>query len=243
MYYNKLTGRQIDDDSIVNITSTGIVVFNGTTWEFIPSEYLADTVPETIISNLSYEKYIRPINELSTKENISAEKIMTRYEYSVGLDYSFKKAQTTEAAIVSSDEIEVGVNKQTIFKITDKTSDYSSIEYYLIDGISAYPILPYGTKRIENEKLFRLLPTRFEINTDEEQIVKTNGEVTTIEIAELDYADTNTISYSPKETGIYYPQNNKIRIKAILRSYDTSKAAPEILNITIEQYDKIQEAI
>lgn len=243
MYYNKLTGRQIDDESIVNITSTGIVVFNGTTWEFIPSEYLADTVPETVVSNLSYEKYIRPINELSTKENISAEKIMTRYEYSIGLDYSFKKAQTAEAAIVLSDEIEVEINKQTIFKIADKTSDYSSIEYYLIDGVSTYSILPYGIKRIENEKLFQLLPTRFEINASEEQVIKTNGEVTTVDITELDYTNINTISYYPKETGIYYPQNNKIQVKAILRSYDISKAPPEILNITIEQYDKIQEAI
>lgn len=243
MYYNKLTGRQIDDESIVNITSTGIVVFNGATWEFIPSEYLADTVPETVVSNLSYERYIRPINELSTKENISAEKIMTRYEYSIGLDYSFKKAQTAEAAIILSDEIEVEINKQTIFKIADKTSDYSSIEYYLIDGVNTYSILPYGIKRIENEKLFQLLPTRFEINANEEQIIKINGEATTIDITELDYTNINTISYSPKETGIYYPQNNKIQIKAILRSYDISKAPPEILNITIEQYDKIQEAI
>ena len=168
---------------------------------------------------------------------------MTRYEYSIGLDYSFKKAQTAEAAIVLSDEIEVGINKQTIFKIADKTSDYSSIEYYLIDGVNTYSILPYGIKRIENEKLFQLLPTRFEINANEEQIIKINGEATTIDITELDYTNINTISYSPKETGIYYPQNNKIQIKAILRSYDISKAPPEILNITIEQYDKIQEAI
>ena len=240
MYYNKLTGRQINDESIVNITSTGIVVFNGSTWELIPNEYLSNDVPETVVSDITYEKYICPINELKTKNNIAVEKTMTRYEYSIGLDYIFSKAQMADTAVFLSEKIDTEPNKQTIFKINDKTSDFSSIEYYMIDGIETIPIVPYGMNQIQNEKIFPLLSTRFEIDNEKERIVKVNGEVANIEISDLNAADINTISYYPKnENGIYSPKNNKIQIKAILRSYDTSKAAPEILNITVEQYDKI----
>ena len=242
MYYNKLTSRHIDDDSVVNITSTGIIVFNGSTWELISNEYLSTTVPKTISSDLTYEKYIRPINELATKESITAEKSMARYEYSIGLDYEFKKAQMAETAAFLFEKIEIEPNKQTIFKIKDKTSDYSSIEYYLIDGTKTYPILSYGTKMIQNEKIFPLLDTRFEIDTTQETIIRSDGDVTTIDRSELDTTKTNTISYYPKDAGIYYPTNSIIQIKAILRSYDTNKAAPEILNITVEQYDRLQEA-
>lgn len=221
---------------------SGIVIFDGSTWEFIPDEYLSTKINKEVSSDLTYEKYIKPINELETKPVGSKELKMTRYEYSIGLDYSFSKATIAENAAFISEKINIESGIKTIFKIKDKTSEYSSIEYYLIDGINTYPILPYETKKIENEKLFSTLSTRFEIDENKEKIIKTNNEITDIMIEDLDYQNTNTISYYPKDLNTeYYPENKEIQIKAILRLYDTNKSAPEILNIIVEQYDQKKE--
>lgn len=221
---------------------SGIVVFDGSTWEFIPDEYLSTKINKEISSDLTYEKYIKPINELETKPIDSKELKMTRYEYSIGLDYSFSKATIAENAAFISEKINIESGIKTIFKIKDKTSEYSSIEYYLVDGINTFSILPYGTDKIENEKLFSTLSTRFEIDEDKEKIIKSNNEIINTEIEDLDYQNINTISYYPKDiTAEYYPENKEIQIKAILRLYDIEKSAPEILNIVVEQYDQKKE--
>lgn len=223
---------------------TGIVIFDGSTWEFLPNEYLSTQAISTVTSDLVYEKYIKSINELETKEVTTEELKLTRYEYSIGLDYSFSKANIAEAAAFLSEKINITPDIKTIFKIKDKTSEYSSIEYYLVDGVNSYPILPYGTQKIKNEKIFVGVSTRFEIDENQEQIIKVNGETVNISIDELNQEDINTISYYPKDlTTEYYPVNKEVKIRAILRSYDKSKAAPEILSIIVEQYDQAEGVI
>ena len=240
--YNKMTNRKIRDDSIVSTTATGIVIFDGATWEFIPNEYISDTISEAVTTDIEYEKYIRPINELTTKTKIEEKAEITRYEYSIGLDFSFGKAQVADNAIFLSDKITVEAEKQTVLKAIDKTSETSSIEYYIVDGINTYPILPFNVEQVISEKIFPGIPLRFEADESKEQVIRINGEISNISLEELNATDINTISYYPKEnSSIFVPQNSEIQVKIILRTYDKTKAAPEVLNITIEQYDRIQE--
>lgn len=160
------------------------------------------------------------------------------YNYCFGID-SIKVSYNSISNIgcFVSNIINIGdISKDT--KITLVASDYmpeyTSIEYYIIDGNKTIPILNNNINFIEKELLFPNLPTRFEVKDNIYTIYK-NFESTNLKLSEIDFSDKNnryTISYEPVKED-YIPEHSEIKVKAILRQYREDCGAPYIKTISL----------
>ena len=102
----------------------------------------------------------------------------------------------------------------------------------MIDGFTETPILPKEITKIEHEKRFIGLPSRF--NGTDFIYYKNKKETDKNDIAIDD--SLYTVSYIPTEDSHYYtPSNPEIKIKIILRLYEKDAAAPYVENVTIKQ--------
>ena len=123
---------------------------------------------------------------------------------------------------------------KVILNASDYMPEYTSIEYYIIDGNKTMPILNSNVSYIEKELLFPNLPTRFDIKNNVYTIYK-NYEATNLKLSDLDFSNKNikyTISYEPVKTD-YIPENSNIKVKAILRQYRDDSGAPYIKSISL----------
>ena len=129
-------------------------------------------------------------------------------------------------------------------EVSDNYGEFSSIEYFIMDGDMEIPLLPVNEKFVYNERIFPEDELRFTVDDDlySEGIfaIKKNGLVinsTIDEIKDLYDADY-CVSYQPiKEVYSYTPINNSIRVKAIIRIFgDTLDTIPYIKTISIRKY-------
>ena len=160
------------------------------------------------------------------------------YNYCFGID-SIKISYNTISNIgcFVSNIINIGEitdASKVILNASDYMPEYTSIEYYIIDGNKTIPILNSNVSYIEKELLFPNLPTRFDIKNNVYTIYK-NYEATNLKLSDLDFSDKNvkyTISYEPVKTD-YIPENSSIKVKAILRQYRDDSGAPYIKSISL----------
>lgn len=118
--------------------------------------------------------------------------------------------------------------------------DISNIEFYIIDGIKEYPILPIETERVK-EKLFYNLDTRFTIDKTKEIIIYKNNEATSLSLDDINSLDFNsnvyTIEYTPAiQHQIYNPTQDNIKVKLIQRIYNDNDIPANIIAMTILKY-------
>ena len=129
-------------------------------------------------------------------------------------------------------------------EVDDNYGEFSSIEYFIMDGDMEIPLLPVNEKFVYNEKIFPEDELRFVVDEDlySEGIfaIKKNGLVINSTIDEVNnlYDADYCVSYQPiKEVYSYTPINNSIRIKAIIRIFgDTLDTIPYIKTISIRKY-------
>lgn len=165
------------------------------------------------------------------------------YIYNFGIDeIKIGQSSIEDTAAFVSNEIEVGIlNKEEYIQITSQYSCINdSIEFYIIDGTEAKPILPIGEEKVIDEKIFYGLRTRFSIDEKEDIVIKKNGIITdtTLEQAINSNEGGYTVTYTPINAHSVIPSNNHIKIKAILRLYDKTTAPPHIKSITIKKYGR-----
>jgi len=166
-------------------------------------------------------------------------KDIKRYTYGFGIDslkISYNKI--TDTACFVSDKIFIGdINDSNYISIdaNDYHPEYTSIEYYIIDGSKTVPILNRNTTYIEHELLFPNMSTRFSIADNSAYTIYKNFQITNLKLDEIDFTDKNikyTISYKPVVTQ-YKPENKYISIKVILRKYQDDVSSPYIKYINV----------
>lgn len=196
--------------------------------------YINDDPPEEITNPI---EPIRPI-----APSIPEKEYKTKYSYFFGLDsIEFTKQSINENMCFISKDINIGFLKENeyieISSIYNEGYD-GSIEFYIIDGSDIKPILPVETDKVYNEKVFNGLKPRFIIDELEEVIIKENGYIVdkSIEQAINNIDGKYTITYMPIDPYSIKTNNENIKIKVIIRSYNLNQQLPYIKNITIRKY-------
>lgn len=117
-------------------------------------------------------------------------------------------------------------------------SEYSSIEFFIIDGSETIPILEENQKLIQKERLFQGILPIFPVDTAEPVEVFKDNALTSIKITDA-ISKTDglyTVTYTPTEGWKYRPKSDKIKVKIIMRLYDKYSEAPTVSKVNIKQF-------
>jgi hypothetical protein len=166
----------------------------------------------------------------------------TRYNYLFGLDKLdvCKVLNNNNCCMISKDIYvgDMGTNDYIQFDAQYNVNDYSSIEFYIIDGQIVAPIMSTGDKQVFNEKIFYGLPTRFSVDTTKPIQIKKNGVLIDMDLEkaiksnDADY----TVSYTPLNAWAYTPVNSNIKLKVIMRLYDINEANPYLVSARFKKF-------
>ena len=238
MYRNKLTKALIKDDVIISDTEEGITLFDNGKWVFIQAKDLEHVQPNDMTSVAAQgttEESSRITDVVTPADNLKLTNKIINYTYYFGLSEisACKKEYYNTCAYLSS-PIDITIGRPVVLKALFSEGDNGSIEFNIIDGIEEIPILPDGVKEIYNEKLFYGLSPRFKANGDysiyrDFIYIGTN-------MNDINFNENNiyTISYQPMSAAYTYkPKHDSIRIKAIMRMYDTNVAPPQINSMRV----------
>lgn len=173
---------------------------------------------------------------------------VTKYIYVFGVDdVTANLLMLNNNCYFLSETINTGhFNKDDYLQIyvTDNIGEFSSIEYFIVDGDIEVPILPINEKYIYNERIFPETDLRFNILDDllSYGVIKIKKDGMSIDASLDDVADkydaTYSISYIPgSNVYSYTPINDSVRVKAIIRYYgDVIDTIPYIETINIRKY-------
>lgn len=179
-----------------------------------------------------------------TTESSDSEKAISKFSYHFGIDeIYFDEVILDNNMCFISEDIDIGsLDKDEYIQLsaTYDSGDNGSIEFYILDGSEARPIMPIEDSIVINEKIFYGLIPRFSIDESEEMIIKKNGSVMDISLnnAIKSNEDGLTITYTPLDAYNLIVNNYTIQVKAILRTYDKTVKAPSIKNISIRKYGR-----
>jgi hypothetical protein len=167
---------------------------------------------------------------------------VNEYSYNFGIDsVVFSHATTNSDMCFVSDKISIGtLDDDGYIQLSSEynTGGNGSVEFYILDGSEVKPILPIETEIVIDEKIFYGLNTRFSIDEDNKVTIKKNGIPLDITLSQA--INTNdsgyTITYTPLNPYKIELNNATIRIKVILRTYDTNLEAPFVKSMSINKY-------
>lgn len=129
--------------------------------------------------------------------------------------------------------------------VSDHTGEFSSIEYFIVDGDMEIPLLPVGEQYVYNERIFPESDLRFTVDDDLHSLgimkIKREGLAieTTLDDALTQYDAKYCVSYHPlaSECYNYTPINDSVRVKAVMRLYGTTiDTIPYIRSINVRKY-------
>ena len=188
----------------------------------------------------------------TTKKTYKAapENIMTvtKYIYVFGIDkIDVGLIDFNNDCYFMSETIETGKFNEGDYlqlQVNDNYGEFSSIEYFIVDGDIEIPILPVNEQYVYNEKIFPENDLRFAIDDDLYAKgvinIKKDGLIinTTLDDIRDSYDATYCVSYQPvSDCYNYTPINDSIRVKAIIRIFgDTVDTVPHIKSISIKKY-------
>lgn len=126
----------------------------------------------------------------------------------------------------------------------DNFGEFSSIEYYIVDGDMEIPLLPIQEKLVYNERIFPEESLRFTVDDDLHSAgtfnVKRDGMSinSTYDDIKAEYDAKYSVCYQPTSNCYNYtPINNSIKIKTVIRIYgSTIDTIPYIKSINIRKY-------
>ena len=236
MYINLLTDDYIPDEEIIREDDSGLTYFENGSWKFLEKREYGKTS-----DNGGSSKVRTTVIKDSTGKVVSASSDSTKtttyrfYTNYFGLNEfklenrEFKRtsgAVTNDIAVKPGDPLKLHADFDCDKRV--------SVEFSILDGSKESPILPAGTDKVENEKMFFGLPQRFS-GTD--KAYYRNMEASEEPSGE-DFADgaTYTVSYTPSSAAYEVtPEHDSVRVKIIFRVYDADAKMPEVSNIWLEQ--------
>lgn len=193
---------------------------------------------EEVISRI-HEGETEVYNNSFNKDNL-LEKSM--YNYIFGIDTIDIKLieQETDSCFIS-DNINIGEladNEYIQLHVEEILDEDATIEYSILDGDIEIPALPYGCKKIKNERLFSGLDLRFNQPYSEDIVIKKDGLTTNISLDDAKNQILNrfSIDYFPGDIYNYKPINTNIKIKVIIRSYNKGINKSYLKSIKIRKY-------
>lgn len=230
---NAKTGKNVPNENLALDLGNGILVKNKECIKFIPEADLKrEKTAEAGTYSNNEEAPILAGFEGNT--NSYTEKAVYRF----GLEnLEFLKVQyDKESAIISSPIDARGADYITL-EVTEGQKYNSEAEYYILDEImNETAILPIGQSRIEMEKLFYGLSTRFLIDAAKGvPVLYEDGRPSSKNYLALESDEYNSheycLSYYPytEKAYRYEPCSSTIRIKIIIRNY-TDNFSPVVIN-------------
>lgn len=239
-YKNKNTGQIIKSKDILYDSDDSITYFDGSIWKSMSKQYLE--VFDEIDTNTQIESkddiantdtnYIENETVRNTTDNA-----LNRFSNIFGINNVIIQSNVYKdtSAFVSKD-IKISMVYNISLKADYYEGEAGSIEFYIIDGIKEVPIRPINNNSIQNEKCFYGLLPRF--NSDKYifyENFKRNENI--VSINDIDFSSGNifTVNYTPSDDSdmFYMPSNSSIKIKAILRSYNSTSVPPYIKSLCI----------
>ena len=178
-------------------------------------------------------------NDIPDKDKI-LEKLMFTYMFGIDSIEIKKVEQHSESAFIS-ELIDIGTLKENEYiqlNIEQFNDENCSVEYSILDGDVDVPIIPIGTKHIENEKIFMTLPLRFTQDESLYAVIKRNGVVVDISLEDAKNQNDGiySIDYTPSLNYNYTPINSTIRVKAVIRRFGPVQTNPYISSIKVRKY-------
>ena len=220
---NTKTGKTISDENLALDLGQGILVKNKECVKYIPE---TDLNREKIAEAGSYSNSDKvPI--LGSHEADSGS-YTEKAIYKFGLEnLEFQKVEYDKACAIISSPVDVSGAQYITLEVTEGQKYNSTAEYYILDEtMNETAILPMGQNRIELEKLFYGLPTRFLIDSGkDEPILYEDGKPSSKNYMALEYDDYNEheycLSYYPylEKAYRYVPCSGTVRVKIIIRNY------------------------
>lgn len=162
-----------------------------------------------------------------------------RFEYFFGLDnVSFKSRNINMTCGKITKEIEIGKVDHIELEAAYSISEYSSVEFSIIDQDEEIPIMPINDKMVRNERIFFGLPLRFSIDRSKPYYIKKDGvNIDTSPEAAMNANDgLYTITYTPLNAQQYKPREEKVQLKIILRQYEKTAESPFVKSALIRAY-------
>lgn len=199
---------------------------------------------EEILARVHTDEENKQNKEIYNNNIDSNKEIIERnmYSYIFGID-SIKVQyveQETDSCFVSQ-SINIGEIKQNEYiqlHVKDNVKDAACIEYSLLDGDIEIPLAPAGTKIIKNEKLFSLLPLRFNEVRDSDIVIKKDGLLTDISLddAKKQILSRFSVDYVSAFKFNYTPINSNLRVKVIIRKFSNQIDNSYVDLIKIRKY-------
>lgn len=233
----------LEDDSTEKISNANFGLIKT---KYIKAIDVELTCANYIISQINYKDvsdidFWNMVNNVNLDENLFVNN-KRYYYYLFGVDnISFDYCTIDNESSFISKEINIGKlnNNEYITLNVNDSVEKGCIEYYIVDGTELIPILPENQTKVIDEKIFYKMPTRFTIDSTKEVIIKRNGDPIKMTMQEAINKNEEgviyTVSYTPVLNTINSLINEKIKIKAVIRSFDTNYAN-FIKNITIKKY-------
>ena len=197
------------------------------------------------VSQRNYSNSVTDKNLASVMSNITTDENLivgaTKYYYYLfGIDaIAAEYVNIYDTCGFISKEINIGkLNSNEHLSIyTDESIERGSIEYSLINGSEIIPILPENETQAVDEKIFYKSPTRFAVDTKYPVVIKKNNEI--VDMSLYNAINSNdgvyTVTYTPVINAISSLINGTVKIKVIIRSYDTNHLT-FIKSIKIKKY-------
>lgn len=203
---------------------------------------------EALIKRTLKSKNGKQIESKKYKDTDKATIKVTKYIYVLGIDSVLVNLmKLNKNCYFLSETINLGrfgADDYLQIATVDNIGEYSSIEYFIVDGNMEIPILPINEKYVYNERIFPENDLRFTVNTkyDSQGIIKVKKDGMAVDSYVGDVMDqydaVYSVSYQPVDTVYSYtPINDSIKIKAIIRFYgDIIDTVPYIQSINIRKF-------
>ena len=237
--------------NISDVTSdgTGLLVEDANTvgkYSYIPLEdtqynlstyqgYDTVSAPEVPTQNFGSLNFSPDLGNDGTVKHVVA--------YNFGIDaIKIGYSSTHEVSGFVSEKIKIGSCSYIQVELQTDKGD-TSIEVYILDDGKEFPILPLNENYVADEKIFQDLSTRFIVDTDENVVIKKDGEVTNLTLANIENTTVlnndaiYTVSYFPRAgSDKIFPTSKEIQVKIIQREYPFCTKPTIIKAVTIKKF-------
>lgn len=239
-YKNKNTGQIIQSKDILYDSDDSITYFDGDTWKSVSKQYLE------IFNEIGTEVQIESKDDITSSDinyienetvHNTTDNALNRFSSIFGINNIVIKSNVyKDTSVFVSKDIKISMVYSISLKANYYEGESGSIEFYIIDGIKEIPIRPISHNTIQNEKCFYGMLPRF--NSDKYifyENFKRNENIVSINDIDFSSGNTFTVNYIPSNDSdmFYTPSSSSIKIKAILRSYNSTSVPPYIKSLCI----------
>lgn len=230
---NAKTGKTVPNEKLALDLRNGILVKNKECIKFIPE---ADLKREKTAEAGTYSNNEEAPSLLGFEGNTNS--YTEKAVYKFGLEnLEFLKVQHDKESAIISNLMDVSGAEYITLEVTEEQKLNSEAEYYILDEtLNETAILPTGQSKIEMEKLFYGLPTRFLIDSAKGvPVLYEDSRPSSKNYLTLEFDDYNDheycLSYYPYTENAYRykPYSDTIRLKIIIRNY-TDIFSPVVIN-------------